>query len=186
MVELNISWRLGKLGLEITNARYDLKQQRGEFEMTQTPAEFDLEITAPELSVDYRPMLESLGIGDVEFRSKTFSDEVKQDYLENLEKYVQLGQRFAAIEKGDSIGNIVFEYLKPQELDINIVPIAPVDVKCTLGRIDTNVKLGKIETNFNFGRITIENFVYPSVRVFLEEEPYLKIEPVGQTMDIKK
>lgn len=185
-MELNITQQFARIGLQITDARFDLKCRQPDLEISRKAPELTLDITSPELRVDYTPMLESIGLGNIEYRAKSFTAAAREEYLANLEKSVQVGYQIGAIEKGQSIGDIVFEASAPREPEIGLVPLAPVKISYRPAVIDVETELGKLEFNFIPGQIRQENFVFPSVKVFWEQEPYLKIEAVGQLVDIRK
>jgi hypothetical protein len=186
LIEINITQQFARIGLRITNARFDLRHRQPDLEISRKAPELTLDITRPELMVDYTPMLESIGLGNIEYRARTYTAAAREDYLANLEKSVQVGYQIAAIENGQSIGEIIFEAFKPQEPGIGLVPLAPVKTSYRPAVLNIETELGKLEFNFTPGKIRQENFVFPSVRVFWEQEPYLKVEAVGQAVDIRK
>ncbi|HHV63597.1 MAG TPA: hypothetical protein GXX46_00740 [Peptococcaceae bacterium] len=186
MVELKITQQFGRIGLQITNARFELRHRQPDLEISRKAPELTLDIAWPELMVDYTPMLESIGLGNIEYRAKSFTAAAREEYLANLEKSVQVGYQIGAIEKGQSIGDIVFEASAPREPEIGLVPLVPVKISYKPAGLDMETELGKLEFNFIPGEIKQEKFVFPSVKVFWEQKPYLKIEAVGQLVDIRK
>ncbi len=186
MIELNISQQFGRIGLEKHDAQYELRQKRPNLEIKQTSAEFSLETKEQELTIDYTPMLESLGYGGLEFLTRSYVSKNHAEYLDNLEKIVHQGYSIGAIEKEMSIGEIVFQNTAPRERGVEIVPLPPINISYEPGYVSSNANLGGVEGYFDYGEVTIENFVFPKVRVFLEQEPYIKFESVGQTIDLSK
>lgn len=186
MVELQISRQSARIGLEIIDARYDLKQKKPDLQVSQEPAFMTLDITNADLMIDYRPMLESMGLGGVEFITRSFTNAVKDDFLMNLEKSVQIGYRMAAIENNMPIGEIVFKALEPQNPELTVIPLAPAELTYIPAAIEMQAEPGGVKGKLDYGKVDVENFDFPSVRVYLEQEPYLKIEAIGQAMDIKK
>lgn len=186
MIELNISQQFGRIGLEKTDAQYELRQKKPNLDIKQNPADFSLEFKEQELAIDYTPMLEALGYGGLESMSRTFVRESQAEYLANLEKTINEGYSIGAIEKDTSIGEIIFKNTAPQERSVGIVPLPPINISYEAGSVSSKVNLGGVEGNFDHGKVTIENFTFPKVKVFLEQEPYIKVESVGQTINVSK
>jgi len=186
LVELQITQRFARLGLQINNAQYELKQTKPDLEVKQTPAELDLEITKPDLKIDYTAMLESLGLGSIAFFTRTYINDAKEEYLADLEKEMQVGDQIGSIENGLSIGEILFKSLEPQDAEIELVSIAPVNITYEPAVVKPQAELGRVDLYLTYGRIYLENFVFPSIKGFMEQEAYFKITAVGQTFDKSK
>ncbi|MGI5901745.1 MAG: DUF6470 family protein [Desulfitobacteriia bacterium] len=186
MIDLHISYQFGRIGLEINHACYDLKQVKPDLEIQQKPAELNLEITRPDIEIDYTAMLQSLGFGSFEFIGRNYTETVQNEYLLNLENSVRLNDRIGAIENQASIGEIIAQSVEPEEPEVEIVPIAPADIKYIPATLKLEIEPGERDSSFTFGKVSIENYVFPSVRCYLEQEPYLKIEAKGQIFDQKK
>ena len=186
MIDLKISQQFGRIGLEKHDAQYELRQKRPNLDIKQTPADFSLETKEQELTIDYTPMLESLGYGGLESMTRSYVSKTQAEYLTNLGETIHEGYSIGAIEKEMSIGEIVFQNTAPQEKGVEIVPLPPINISYEPGSVSSNANLGGVEGYFDYGKVSIENFVFPKVRVFLEQEPYIKIESVGQTIDLSK
>jgi len=186
MIELQISQQFARIGLQINDAQYDLNQKKPDLQIKQSPAQLDLEVTQPDLRVDYTPMLESLGLGSIAFITRNFVNETQQQYLVDIEKQIQVGDQMGAIENGLSIGKIIDQSLQPQDSEIELVSLSPIDITYQPATIKSQAQLGGVDMNFSFGKISAENFVFPSIKGFMEQEAYLKIESVGQVFDKSK
>lgn len=186
MLELQITQQIAKIGLQINAAQFELKHEKLDLQIKQTPAELDLETTQLELKIDYTPMLESLGLGSMAFITRSFTNATQQEYLADLEKEALLGDQLGAIENGLSIGEIIYRSLQPQDPEIELVPLSPIDITYKPASLKTRAQLGGVETNFSFGKIHAVDFVFPSLKLFMEQEAYLKIEAVGQVFDKSK
>lgn len=186
MIELNISQQFGRIGLKKYDAQYELRQKQPNLEIKQTPADFSLEIKEQELNIDYTPMLEALGYGGLEFMSRSYVNKTQSEYLANLGKTVNEGYSIGAIEEEMSIGEIVFQNTAPRERGVEIVSLPPINISYEPGSVSSNANLGGVDGYFDYGEVTIENFVFPKIRVFLEQKPYIKVESVGQTIDLSK
>ncbi|RNC29579.1 MAG: hypothetical protein AWM53_00577 [Candidatus Dichloromethanomonas elyunquensis] len=183
MVDLRITQQFGSIGLKINDAQYQLKQIKPNLEIKQVPADLGLETTPPDLKIDYTPMLESLGLGNIAFVASTFTNTVKDEYLANLEKDTQTADQIGAIEKRQSIGDIVFQSQEPEDSEIELVSLSPINITYIPATVKPKVQLGGVNLNLNYGKVSIENFVFPSVRSFMVKEPFLKIDAVGQIFD---
>ena len=186
LLVIQISQQFAKIGLEINNASYELDHKKPDLKIIQSPADFNMQINESELSVDYTQMRESMGVGGIGFISRSFTSAVQQEYLEKLEKYIQLGKTMGAIEKNVSIGEIVFNSTQPQESQIEIVSLAPIAISYTPSTIESRVEVGGVQGELDYGKISVENYIFASVKVFLEQEPYIDFEAVGQVIDLAK
>lgn len=186
MIQLHVTQVFGRIGLEIRQASFELRQEPPDLEVRQFPADFVIEETKPELEIDYTARLEALGGGGIESLSRLWAREVQAGYLSNLEKTIQVGNEIGAIEKRLTIGEVVFAELFPPEKDLELVPLPPINITYTPGSLKLKSELGKTEVRLDYGSVTVENFVSPAVKVFLEQEPYVKIKAVGQAIDLKK
>ncbi|MFA6808060.1 MAG: DUF6470 family protein [Eubacteriales bacterium] len=186
MIDLQVHQQFGKIGLDIKPAEYDLNIKPPEITVKQVPAEIQLEQSAATLEVDYSAFRESLGFGDIEYISKTMANEARQQYNDNLEKSVQEGYSIGAIEYHISIGEVLMRSSAPVEKDLEIVSLSPIRVHFNPGKLEFGVQLGGVSIEHDFGKVTVENFKFPSVKVFMEQEPYLEIQAVGQIYDDKR
>ena len=186
MIDLIISRQFGRLGLEIRDATYELNVVKPNLEIRQKPAEIHVKRTAPEIEIDYKPLLQSLGYGDFEFITRRFVQQAQEAYLQGIAKTVALGRDFAAIQHKISIGDIVFKHTAPVEKELTLQPLNPPKVHIRPGTLQLAVALGGVEFEAEIGKVTVENFVFPSMRAYLEQKPELRIEAVGQIFDQKK
>jgi hypothetical protein len=186
MIDLKIHQQFGRIGLEIKDAKYDLGIKKPNLDLTQTPARIDMRRTDPSIEIDYSPMLESLGYGDIEYMNYKFVQEAQADYLTGLEKNVALGNTLAAIQNKLSLGEIIARFNEPREKDLMIQPLAPIRIISQPGTLHYQAELGGLSTKLEYGEVSIDNFTYPSVKAYLEQKPELRIEAVGQIVDQKK
>lgn len=186
MIDLKIDQQFGRIGLDINKAKYDLTIKRPDIQVEQIPAEITLNQSPGELRIDYTPMLESLGLGGLKFIMSNFVQEAKEDFITNLEKSVSEGNALGAIEKNISVGEVSGKAAVPEEQEIEITALAPVKIHYEPMSMGWSVHQGGISVNVDRGEVNVDNFVFPSVQVFLEKEPYLKIRPVGQAIDLNK
>jgi hypothetical protein len=185
-IDLIIQQQFGRIGLNIKNADYDLNINKGDFQVKQIPAEINVEHPKTNLEIDYTPFLESLGFGGIEYLLHTQKQEAQQDFYQNLAQTISEGNALGAIEKNISIGEVAGEATAPKEREMQIVSLNPVKVKFETSPLQWDAKLGGVEVAAQIGNIKITNFAFPSVQVFWQQEPYLKIETVGQVIDYQK
>lgn len=186
MLDLIIHQQFGRIGLEIKDARYNLNIPKPNMEISQPPAQISIQRTDPVLEIDYSPMLESLGYGDIEYMKQRFVQEAKADYLAGLEKSVAEGNAFAAIQNKLSVSQIVARFNEPGEKDLIIQPLAPIRILSQPGTLYCQAETGKVSVKAQYRDVSIDGFVFPSVRAYLEQKPELRIEAVGQILDQKR
>ena len=186
MIDLKITQQFAKIGIEKHDVQFQLRQHKPNLDIKQVPADFKMEYEENQLTIDYTPMLESLGYGGIEYMSRSYVQKNREEFLSNLGETVQEGYSMGAIENNLSIGEILFQNTAPQQRDIQIVSLAPINISFEPGVINATVELGGVEGYLDYGKITVEDFVFPKVKVFLEQEPYIKIESVGQVIDVNK
>lgn len=186
LIELQISQQFARIGLEINPGSYDLRQKKPDLQISQVPAELTIESTGPEVEIDYSPRLEAMGFGDIEFVARSFAEAAKQQYQINLRRTIQIGKHFSSIENGMSIGQIISQSAKSVHKKVELVSLPPINITYIPTTVETQTELGGIESNLNYGQVLIENFAFSSVKTYLEQEPYIKMESVGQTFDSSK
>jgi hypothetical protein len=186
MIDLKISQQFGRLGLEIRDASYELNVVKPKLELRQKPAELHIKRTDPEFEIDYKPLLESLGYGDIGFITARFVQQAQEAYLQGVAKTVALGQDFAAIQHKTSIGDLVFKHTEPAEKELTLQPLTPLKPHFWPGTLQLAFVPGGVEAEAEYGKVSLDNFVFPSVRAYLEQKPELRIEAVGQIFDQKK
>jgi len=186
MIDLQIHRQSGKIGLEIRDASYNLSIRQPDLSVRQKPAEIILKRTDPDIRVDSSSVREFLGYGGLEFRARQMTAEAREQFSINLEKSVQMGYNFANTAKKISIPEIISSFLQPVEKEMAVVPLPSIDISGQPGTLELQVFHGGVNTQFSWGKVSIEDFSYPQVKAYLEQEPYIKIEPVGQVFDQKK
>lgn len=186
MVELQIAQQFARMDMQIRNADFTLKQTRPDLQVSQKPAELTVQISAADLKIDYKPMLESLGYGNVDYVARMNTQAAQNEYLANLEKRVQIGNRIGDIENGLTMGQIITEFTEPQYSDLQLMPLVPIRISYEQGNIDFRSQLGEVKSKLNYGRVYIEDFTFPSVKVTLAKTPYIKVSAVGQAFDTGK
>jgi hypothetical protein len=186
MIDLKITQQFGQIGLEINPAKYDLNIQSPDIQVKQTPADIDLKQSPGDLEIDYTAARESLGFGGVWYLINNMVQEAHQAYAGNLEKIVADGRDLGEIEKHISIGQVAGKHFVAEPRDLELAAIQPLDIRYQPQAQTCAVNLGGVSVGADWGRVGVDNFIFPSVRVFLEREPYLKIEAVGQVIDQNK
>lgn len=185
-IDLIIQQQFGRIGLDIKNSQYDLHIKKADLEVKQLPAEISLRQPQPNLTIDYTPFLESLGFSGIEHFMRTKKQEAQQDFYENLAQTISEGNALGAIEKDISFGEVADQATAPKERDLQIAPLSSIVVTFATSPFEWDAKEGGVEVEAQIGDIGIENFVFPSVQVYWEKEPYLKIKAVGQVIDCQK
>lgn len=186
MIELQITQRFARIGLEINDARYELNKQKPDLQMEQIEPDVRIQTTKASLEIDYRPMLESMGFGGIWFMTRSLSAKCNAEFEQNLATTVQTGNRIGKIENDTSIGDAIFDAMAPPESDVTIASLAPIQISYNPAEVHPSAELGDIKYSANLGKVAIDNYVFPSVHAFLEQSPYIKIETVGQAIDLNK
>lgn len=185
-INLVIHQQFGRIGLNIKKVDYDLHINKANLEVKQVSARINLEQPKANLEIDYTPFLESLGFGGIEHFMRTKSQEALQGYYSNLEQTISEGKALGTIEKDISVGEIAGQASTPQEKELQIVPLSPVAINFESSPLIWDVEQGGVEAEAQMGNIKLTDFAFPAVQVYWEQEPYLKIEAVGQVIDYQK
>lgn len=188
MLQLNlmIQQQFGRIGLEQKNAQYNLDIQSGDLEVRQTTAEIHLEQHGPELYIDYSPFLESLGIGGLDYILQVQKNEAQAQYLDNLGQTVSFGKALGEIERKITIGEAARQADIPPERDLQMMPTQKVHIAFETFPLLWEAQAGGIQVESSLGHVGISNFTFPQIEVYWEQEPYIKIEAVGQLIDYEK
>ncbi|UWG98305.1 DUF6470 family protein [Dehalobacter sp. DCM] len=187
MIDLQFYRQPPQLGLDIPKASYDLNVRKAEVAIQQAPAEIELSSTYPDVHVDTSAVRQALGYGGPEIRAMLFAQEAKGDFLENLEQTVQQGYVFADTTNRATIPEIVSRFAEPGEKELAVVPLPSISMRGIPSTLDFQAQLGGTETQLeDWGEVSIDNFALPLLKVYWEQEPYLKIEAVGQIVDVQE
>lgn len=186
MLDLRINQQFARIGLEITDAQYKLNHKKADFHIEQDQSYLAAETVSSDLEIDYTPRLESMGFGNIWFMISDMRSKSDQSFQEGLDKMIRMGRQISEIEKNPSIGNIVFEAVAPREPEVTIAATAPIKISYTPGDINFQAQTGEVNISAELGKVSMKDFIYPSVHAFLEQEPYLKIEVVGENIDLRK
>lgn len=186
MLDLRIAQRPARLGLHIDNAQFELSSKKADLSIKQVQPSLEVERVDSNLEIDYSARLESMGFGGFWFMMQSMKLKSDEKFQENLQKTIFIGRSISQIEKKPSIGNIVFEAMAPPEQEVIIAATAPIKISYTPGDISFESKPGMVSVSVDEGKVSVENFTFPSIRVFLEQEPYLEIKAVGETIDLRK
>lgn len=186
MIDLQITQRFGKIGLDINDARYKLNQQEPDLQVKQIKPDVYVRTSDANLEIDYSPRLESMGIGGVWFMIGDLSNKCETEYQQNLETTVQTGRQIGKIENNVSIGDVVFNAVAPPEYSVTLAPLAPIRISYLPAEVHSNAELGDVKYTADMGTVSIAEFTFPSVHAFLEQKPYLEIKAVGQSVDLRK
>ena len=185
-MDIKIHRRWGRIGLDIKNADYNLNIKKADLEVRQVPAQVHLKQPKANLEIDYGPFLASLGFGGLESFMNIKRQEALQSFNLNLERTVSEGKALGAIEKDISIGKVAEQAATPQEKELQIVPLDSIVINVETIPLHWEAEQGGTEFASQWGSIKLTDFVFPYVHVYLEQEPYLKIEAVGQIIDCQK
>jgi len=185
-IDLQISQSFGRIGLNIERPRYELNQKKPELEIKQKNPEVKIETVRPQLDTDFRPALGSMGFGGIWFMADNIKQNAEAAFQRNLDITVQTGRRIGEIEHRERMGDIIFQALTPPESDVTIALLAPVQISYVPAQVHFSTEPGEVKYTAVLGKVSIEDFAFPSVRAYLEQEPFLEIKAIGQAIDIKK
>lgn len=186
MITLQISQGFGQIGLEIKDAQYVLAQKRPDLHLERTAPDLNVAAEKPVLDIDYTQRLASMELGGIIFMARNLTSKLKAEFATNLEKTVQTGKRIGEIENNVSIGQAVFDAAAPKEREVVLAPLAPIEISYSPAQLKFSVQMGDIKYTADLGKVSVEDFTCPSVKVFMEKQPYLEIQAVGQAIDLQK
>ncbi|MGI6488882.1 MAG: hypothetical protein GX964_02770 [Syntrophomonadaceae bacterium] len=181
---LRITSQPALLGLDIKKPFLRMETSPPRVELDITRARVEMHSSRPRIHID-----QSECFADMERRTPLefswyWSGLAREAALNGIGEIAEEGDQLAAIEGGPTIADIALantdDYV---EWNIDFIPkhrpriefeLQPVEFNPVPGRVDLHLNRGRVYTELDWGRVD----------VYLRQQPYLKIEYLGQNYDI--
>ncbi len=173
------------IGLDITFPETTLEQRMPRMLMSQErQAKFELKVDVGQVVVDNKPALQSIGYYDPVILARRFSQRGLQEGLTGIKRRVQEGFEMSDIhQNGFVLGKIGRREAWERYLQVEVDCKKPAEVSYQPGYLEMDwtirnnrytTVLGEVESNFDWGKINL----------YLRQKDYIKIDWIGNRLDL--
>jgi hypothetical protein len=184
MIDLQVQQQFGRIGLKITPCQDDLSIRPPDLQVQQRSANISLTQPAATLEIDYTSALESMGYNGIAEQQRVFTQDAKASADSGIERTVSEGYQFAKINKKVSLAKVLANSMKPKEKELELVSIAPIKITVQPNNINWDAKPVEVAVDLKPGTVQV-NYTSGSVHSYLEQEPYIQLQAVGNIYDQK-
>ncbi len=184
-MELRISSQPALIGLNIQKPKIELDIQEAEIELHTSYAQVNIESPKAKLNIDMTQCHQDAGYFKPEAWVMEMSQQSFSDGMEGIAQIASRGDTLADISSGANIASLVTsEAAARNRLDFNVtaVPKQPPEITAETFPVQIDVKDGEYNLNVNPGTITNQT-QWAKVEVYLQQEPSITIECVGQNLN---
>ncbi|NLK07679.1 MAG: hypothetical protein GX316_03140 [Firmicutes bacterium] len=185
MVQIRIQQKMGRIGIEHFPAQMHMKAELRELKLRQVPSRLEIATRPARIEVDQKESLRDVGLADVMQLGEDATAKSWQVYRRDLSKMVAQGDRMARIEQG---GKAVVEIAREntqthKELNLAAAPKQRPRILGLPGKMHYEYHLGEVEVAlgpevFNY------NYIPGSLEIYFLEKPWIKIDTVGNRIDL--
>ncbi|MBO8159041.1 DUF6470 family protein [Thermosyntropha sp.] len=184
-MQLRIEQQFVQIGLNIKEPFLPLKTTLPKINLEIKEPKLNMHISHPKVYIDQRRCF-----ADVERRSlpdfiSYYAQLGREQVLRAIGDIAEEGDSLAAIEKGVTIEELAEKgFGEPADFNVTAVPkqppeitwdVRPVEIEFIPGQVDLELVRGKVENYFEPGK----------VEVYIAQQNYIKIDWVGDKIDIK-
>lgn len=184
-MDLRISTQPALIGLNIEKPAIKLEIQDAEIDLQTSCAQVQLEIPKPKVNIDMTQCHQDAGYFKPEAWMREMSQQSFADGMEGIARIARRGDALADISSGANIASVVrSEAAARNSVDFNItaVPKQPPEITAETYPVQIDVKEGEYNLNVNPGNFTNQT-QWANVKMYLLQEPSIKIECVGNSFD---
>mgnify|MGYP000870285636 FL=1 len=185
MLQLQIRYCLGIIGIEKTPAQVHIRCQPADMEIRQEIGQLEMRREPPEVQIDLKEAFGDLGMRKPDQVSWELRAKAWQTFRFGLDRVVSEGDRLSRIELG---GQPVVElarenFAEHKELNVRALPARGPEIQPVGGGFAFQYNLGGVEIKVE--PKTPEVTYYPgSIQIYWLQEPWLEMEVVGSNVDL--
>lgn len=184
-MDIRISQRFAQIGINYTQPQMEIVSKPADMEITQTPPSLDIIIDYPQVHVDLTAARADIGYKPIVPFATEQANRGQASALESINRIAQEGDSLArSAGKGrEIIGEIAWNNaFDNYEFNVDMIPHSPPGIRVS-GGIDVNYNPGRVQLNIRPNTPEIQ-FVPGNIKIYLEQEPMIKIEAVGTYFDL--
>jgi len=185
-MDIRITQRFAQIGIEWKSAELSIKNPPPDITMQQYPADIIITIERPEVHIDTTQTFSEMGLKRFVPLEMEHAQKSQSIVIDGIGRRAYEGDKLAS---SIGLGNKVFADIaennlpQPAEFNVDIIPRTPPKITAT-GEISIEGVMGDVVVDSppNFPEVNVQ---LGYVKTYIEKEPYLKIEAVGNYIDMK-
>lgn len=185
MLQLRIEQEFARLGLNIKKPFLLLRNVQPEIELRIEKPELRLHSPRPKVYIDQRRCFADMEKRTLDEFMRYHAQLGREQVLQAIGDIAEEGDMLARIEEGVRLEDLAEKgFGEGADFNVTAIPkqppditweVHPVEVEFVPGRVDLELKRGRVENYFTPGQ----------VEVYLEQKNYIRIDWVGENLDIK-
>lgn len=185
MLQLRIEQEFARLGLSIKRPFLYLRNVQPEIELRTEKPELRLHSPRPKVYIDQRRCFADMEKRTLDEFLRYHAQLGREQALRAIGDIAQEGDMLARIEKGVRLEDVAEEgFGEMADFNVTAIPkqppditweVHPVEVEFIPGRVEVELRRGQVENHFEMGK----------VEVYLEQKNYIRIDWVGENLDIR-
>lgn len=183
-LSLQITQQHAKIGLEIHDGQFQMRQPKAELEIRQQPAHMEIEQRLGDLQIDREEARAALGYKTSSRMSADLAAQVRQIVLDTISDYAEEGDQLAAVETGVTFADIALrqqekgpmpirDYGPPANIIISYVP-HPARIRWEQGDAFVRAVMHPPEIQYQIGKVD----------VYLRQKNWLTIDVKGKYLNM--
>lgn len=174
----------GRLGIETTNAKMQIRQPKADFEIEKKSAKLEMKTDQLKVTIDQQQCFNETGLMDYMTLTEYNADLGRQGVAQGIDRIVSEGNLLAAIEnKIDAIAEIALNNTEPKlDYNFDLTPKSRPKIGYTGGTVDIRVEDGYVTVHSKPNKPIIE-VQNGKVEITLLQHPKLEIKFIGDNFD---
>lgn len=174
------------IGINTTPTKLSITQPKANFEMRIEDPKLDIHTEQVKVIIDQQQCFNESGLKDFETLSRDHAMEGKQAVFEGIGRRVNEGNMKGDIKNGgNAIAEIAFNsFFTHHVFDIESMPKSRPKIDFVGGTVDIRVDEGFVEMESK-AYTPIIDVQIGDVEIFMKQKPEIKVEYVGNEVDVK-
>lgn len=183
-MDLRIEIGHGQLGIRYPKNELNLRVPSPDLRIRQIPAQLDLNRDQVQFSIDYKPTWQSIGIYDFVALEKQSARQGMAVSLEGTSRRAVEGDQLGKIEnKQVKVLELAWQSSLPRVKELTIDALRPPEISVNIEETQGGFVPARVQVNSQPALVRTQAKV-GLLDIYLEKEPYTKIETVGGLVDM--
>ncbi|SHG54307.1 hypothetical protein SAMN02745221_00451 [Thermosyntropha lipolytica DSM 11003] len=185
MLRLRIEQEFARIGLNIQKPFLPLRTTLPKIELNIKKPELRLNNHLPRVYIDQRRCFADMEKRTLDDFIRYYAERGREQVLKAIGDIAEEGDMLARIEEGVRLEDVAEKgWGEMADFNVTAIPKQPPDITWEVKPVEVEFIPGEVELELVRGRV--ENLFTPGkVEVYLEQKNYIKIDWVGENLDIK-
>ncbi len=186
MSSLRITKTDGLIGIKTTPAKMNISQPKADLEIHQKQSKVLIDSEPVQIKIDQSQCFNEAGLKNNTAFMEDMVQRSTQDLLQGINRTVSEGNIMAAVENNvNAFAEIAANnFMQMVEWNIDFIPKSRPKIEFVGGNMDISVDEGYIKINARTNKPVIDVEI-GGVEIYLKQKPDLKIEFIGNELDVK-